>query len=140
MNAESDPTLDLFDVEGRSVPEDDRADSRTPESEPPPARPTGPKVWSVTQVNRAIRLMLEEQIPPVWVAGEVAVFAEPAGPAALEEEQELFGVAGADEEHVWGVVRADRLAVRLEGMPALLRLPSDPARQKGVPCAGDPMR
>lgn len=30
------------------------------------------RVWSVTQVNRAVRIMLEDTIPPIWVSGEVA--------------------------------------------------------------------
>jgi exodeoxyribonuclease VII large subunit len=29
-------------------------------------------VWTVSQVNRAVRNLLESQLPPVWVSGEVA--------------------------------------------------------------------
>ncbi len=32
----------------------------------------GERVWSVSQVNRAVRLLLEDTIPPLWVSGEVA--------------------------------------------------------------------
>lgn len=44
-----------------------------PEPEPvdPEARPTGPKVWSVSQVNRAVRGLLEDSVDPLWVGGEV---------------------------------------------------------------------
>jgi len=34
--------------------------------------PEGPTVWSVTEVNRAVRALLERTIPAVWVRGEVA--------------------------------------------------------------------
>ena len=33
---------------------------------------TEPRVWSVTQVNRAVRVMLEDTIESLWVSGEVA--------------------------------------------------------------------
>jgi len=57
-----DHTLDLFD------------DDSEPETESPHMGPPrrGPRVWSVTQVNQAVRLLLEDRIPPVWVVGEVA--------------------------------------------------------------------
>ncbi len=31
-----------------------------------------PKVWTVTEVNRSVKEMLEDFLPPVWVSGEVA--------------------------------------------------------------------
>jgi exodeoxyribonuclease VII large subunit len=40
------------------------------EATPPPA-PPGPKVWSVSQVNRAVRGLLEDSVDPLWVGGEV---------------------------------------------------------------------
>ena len=40
----------------------------------PPAPPPAPRVWTVTQVNRAVRLLLEETLPQLWVMGEVANF------------------------------------------------------------------
>lgn len=55
-------TIDLFD-------EDD------PPPEPvvvPKAKRKGPRVWSVAQVNKAVRILLEENVAPVWVGGEVA--------------------------------------------------------------------
>ncbi len=33
--------------------------------------PVGPKVWSVTQVNRAVKEMLESSIDALWIGGEV---------------------------------------------------------------------
>lgn len=33
---------------------------------------TGPRVWSVSQVNRAVRALLERTLPPLWMSGEVA--------------------------------------------------------------------
>ncbi|MXX34567.1 MAG: exodeoxyribonuclease VII large subunit [Gemmatimonadetes bacterium] len=33
-----------------------------------------PRVWTVSQVNRAVRLMLEQTLPQMWVTGEVANF------------------------------------------------------------------
>jgi exodeoxyribonuclease VII large subunit len=32
----------------------------------------GPRVWSVAEVNGAVRALLEQSLPPVWVGGEVA--------------------------------------------------------------------
>ncbi len=49
--------------EAREVPRDG-SDSRS-------ASRTA-RVWSVSQVNRAVRFLLEDSIPPVWVSGEVA--------------------------------------------------------------------
>ncbi len=58
----SDPELDLFDGDEGAA------------SSPPPAQPTEarPKVWSVSQVNRAVRGLLEQSVDPLWVGGEVA--------------------------------------------------------------------
>ena len=33
-----------------------------------------PRVWTVTQVNRAVRLLLEQTLPQLWMTGEVANF------------------------------------------------------------------
>ena len=33
---------------------------------------TPPKVWSVSQVNRAVRGLLEESVEPLWVGGEIS--------------------------------------------------------------------
>ena len=41
---------------------------------PEPAGPPAPRVWTVSQVNRAVRRLLEETLPQLWVEGEVANF------------------------------------------------------------------
>ncbi len=33
---------------------------------------TEPRVWSVTQVNRAVRSLLEDTIESLWISGELA--------------------------------------------------------------------
>ena len=58
-----DESLDLFADEGGNGPADERAAAR-----PEPPRP---KVWSVSQVNRAVRGLLEQSVEPLWVGGEV---------------------------------------------------------------------
>ena len=59
---ESDPTLDLFG---------DEDEDGTPAPPPPPIE-AHPRVWSVSQVNRAVRGLLESSVDPLWVGGEVA--------------------------------------------------------------------
>jgi len=59
-----DLSLDLF-PEG--FPEEDQE----PEPVETAPEPPGPKVWSVSQVNRAVRGLLEETVEPLWVGGEV---------------------------------------------------------------------
>ena len=54
-------SLDLFDP----VPEGDEA----PTTAPSPPEPT---IWTVSQINRAVRALLEDTLPPLWIAGEVA--------------------------------------------------------------------
>ncbi|MFG1691715.1 exodeoxyribonuclease VII large subunit, partial [Gemmatimonadota bacterium] len=34
--------------------------------------PDEPAVWTISQVNQAVRALLEESLPPLWVSGEVA--------------------------------------------------------------------
>jgi exodeoxyribonuclease VII large subunit len=58
-----DLSLDLFgDVEG--APAGDAAPEPTPADRQP-------KVWSVYQVNRAVRGLLEDSVEPLWVGGEI---------------------------------------------------------------------
>jgi exodeoxyribonuclease VII large subunit len=54
-------SLDLFDP----VPEGDEA----PTTAPSPPEPT---IWTVSQINRVVRALLEDTLPPMWIAGEVA--------------------------------------------------------------------
>src|SRR5215208_1510154 len=35
-------------------------------------RVSEPKVWTVAEVNRSVKEMLEDYLPPLWVSGEVA--------------------------------------------------------------------
>ena len=42
-----------------------------PEPEPLESEMPAPKVWSVSQVNRAVHGLLEESVEPLWVGGEV---------------------------------------------------------------------
>ena len=51
-----DPSLDLFG--GAEEP-------------PPPKAAPEPRVWTVSQVNRAVRSLLETAVDALWVAGEV---------------------------------------------------------------------
>ncbi len=73
----SDEVLDLFDGSGEPRPEPGESGPEPGESGPesgeagvaPPA--PGPKVWSVQQVNRAVRGLLENSVEPLWVGGEI---------------------------------------------------------------------
>ncbi len=62
----TDRTFDLFTD---SVPPGGGADRPRETNRPPP-----PRVWTVRQVNRASRLLLEETLPRLWVGGEVTNF------------------------------------------------------------------
>ena len=45
---------------------------RTAPAAPEPPLPPEPEVFSVSQVNRAVRGLMEREIPPLWISGEVA--------------------------------------------------------------------
>ncbi len=60
---DDDGSLDLFDHPEQGPGE--------PPAQAPPEAP-GPKVWSVSQVNRAVRRLIEGSVEPLWVGGEVA--------------------------------------------------------------------
>lgn len=53
-------TLDLFDSQEEP--------GEAPDAPPPPQ---DPPVWSVSEVNEAVRSLLEKNVPPLWVTGEV---------------------------------------------------------------------
>jgi methylenetetrahydrofolate dehydrogenase (NADP+) / methenyltetrahydrofolate cyclohydrolase len=55
-----EPELDLF-----SAPPD--ADAG-----PGPEEATEPRVWSVSEINQALRALLEDTLPALWIGGEVA--------------------------------------------------------------------
>ena len=65
----SDDALDLFEDAEALEPESDPSEP-VAETVEAPAEP-GPKVWSVYQVNRAVRGLLESSVEPLWVGGEV---------------------------------------------------------------------
>ena len=52
----------------RSAPGEDNLDLFRDREAP------APRVWTVSQVNRAVRLLLEQTLPQLWVTGEVANF------------------------------------------------------------------
>ncbi len=73
----SDGTLDLFAGRGpahsggpSSASDAGAGPSRGLRASDRPA----PRVWTVSQVNRAVRLQLEQGLPQLWVAGEVTNF------------------------------------------------------------------
>lgn len=82
--------LDLFD----SAPGGERAPSTVPSppetSCPDPSSseevgdrvqessPLEPTIWTVSQINKAVRALLEEYLPPLWISGEVANWKRPA--------------------------------------------------------------
>jgi exodeoxyribonuclease VII large subunit len=61
---DDDLSLDLFD---EAEPD---AEAPLAEAEQAPETPA-PKVWSVSQVNRAVRGLLDDSVDPLWVGGEV---------------------------------------------------------------------
>jgi exodeoxyribonuclease VII large subunit len=64
-----DLSLDLFDG-----PEDEPASQGADSPEPPASSAPAvdePRVWSVSQVNRAVRSLLENSVEPLWIGGEV---------------------------------------------------------------------
>lgn len=79
--------LDLFESTPEGDPEPQDPEPREPEAQDPEPRDPepqereaaagdapeadGPRVWSVSEVNRAVRALLEEAVRPLWVAGEV---------------------------------------------------------------------
>jgi exodeoxyribonuclease VII large subunit len=60
-------SLDLFEDE--AFEESPTADEPEPAPDPP-----RPRVWSVSQVNRAVRGLLEDSVDPLWVGGEVGAW------------------------------------------------------------------
>jgi exodeoxyribonuclease VII large subunit len=61
--------LDLFD----SMQEPEGAEDPPPPASSDPAPSISePTVWTVSEINQAVRSLLEKTIPPLWIAGEVA--------------------------------------------------------------------
>ena len=65
-----DPTLDLFEGADPEPVDEPAGPTREGPDEPPADEPPA-KVWSVSQVNRAVRGLLEDSVDPLWVGGEV---------------------------------------------------------------------
>jgi exodeoxyribonuclease VII large subunit len=65
-----DLSLDLFGADGESSAR--HAEHASAESASPSLPAAEPRVWSVSQVNRAVRSLLESAIDALWVGGEVA--------------------------------------------------------------------
>ena len=72
-------SLDLFDDESAPVGDDGVDHGGDPDGSPPDMGDAGgpgsaatePKVWSVQQVTRAVRGLLESSVEPLWVGGEI---------------------------------------------------------------------
>jgi len=60
-----DPSLDLFEEADVPVGEEPQAEPPETASEPEP------RVWSVSQVNKAVKALLEGSVDALWVSGEV---------------------------------------------------------------------
>ncbi|MFP3948104.1 MAG: exodeoxyribonuclease VII large subunit [Longimicrobiales bacterium] len=68
--------LDLFESEGDDeAPSSDgasvSAETVNPGKDVPSADPE-PRIWTVSEINRAVRTLLEKTIPAIWVGGEVS--------------------------------------------------------------------
>jgi exodeoxyribonuclease VII large subunit len=66
------PNFDLFTDEGEAEVGPPSAEVGPPSAEVGPPSDDTPEVWSVSQVNEAVRALLEKALPPLWVSGEVA--------------------------------------------------------------------
>jgi exodeoxyribonuclease VII large subunit len=75
---DKDRTADRGEARASARPEDVRKGMAR--SEPGPPSPAGtpdvsrPKVWSVSQVNRAVRGLLESSVESLWVGGEIGTW------------------------------------------------------------------
>ncbi|MFQ5535894.1 MAG: exodeoxyribonuclease VII large subunit [Gemmatimonadota bacterium] len=74
-----------------------------------PAPPGGPEIWSVSQVNRAVRSLLESTVDPLWVSGEIGSWTR------------------ARSGHCYFTLKDDRAQLRCVMWSRLARaLPTDP--------------
>ncbi|NNM34958.1 MAG: exodeoxyribonuclease VII large subunit, partial [Gemmatimonadetes bacterium] len=80
----SGENLDLFAKAAPAPPRAPAPEARTVEihEEEEDAASSGgvrqpePTIWTVSQVNRAVRRQLEQRLPQIWVTGEIANFAQ----------------------------------------------------------------
>jgi exodeoxyribonuclease VII large subunit len=92
-----DPELDLFSAAPA-------LDATGPEAAGP-----GPKIWSVSEINSALRALLEETLPDLWISGEVANWTR------------------ARSGHCYFTLKDDRAQLRsVMWRPQAARLPIDP--------------
>jgi exodeoxyribonuclease VII large subunit len=89
-------------TEARPAPEAD------PEADEAPAA-SEPRVWSVSEINQALRALLEDTLPPLWISGEVANWSR------------------ARSGHCYFTLKDDRAQLRcVMWRPQAARLPMDP--------------
>jgi exodeoxyribonuclease VII large subunit len=101
--SEEDAALDLFSAAADPEP----APEPVPEAAPEPA--PGPQVWTVSEINSAIRALLEDTLPALWISGEVANWTR------------------ARSGHCYFTLKDDRAQLRcVMWRPAASRLPMDP--------------
>jgi exodeoxyribonuclease VII large subunit len=71
--------------------------------------PPGPRVWSVSEINSALRALLEDTLPALWISGEVANWTR------------------ARSGHCYFTLKDERAQLRcVMWRPAAARLPMDP--------------
>lgn len=110
--------LDLFSAAPGSEAASESAAESSSESSPespsvsglePEFASTEPRVWSVSEINSAIRALLEEVLPSLWISGEVANWTR------------------ARSGHCYFTLKDERAQLRcVMWRPAAARLPIDP--------------
>lgn len=72
--AEPDGAGEVEEEPGRAATEAEAGTVEDEPDHPDPAGPPGdgPRVWSVSQINRAVKRLLESRIDSLWISGEVA--------------------------------------------------------------------
>ncbi|CAN5798730.1 exodeoxyribonuclease VII large subunit [soil metagenome] len=100
---EEDAALDLFSAAAADPPPD--PDPGVSGSSPAPE----PQVWTVSEINSALRALLEDTLPALWISGEVANWTR------------------ARSGHCYFTLKDDRAQLRcVMWRPAASRLPIDP--------------
>ena len=64
--------LDLFDPVEEPEGKSESFPPASSGDETDAGSPPEPTIWTVSQLNQAVRTLLEESLPPLWVSGEVA--------------------------------------------------------------------
>jgi len=82
-----------------------------------------PRVWSVTQVNALARRLLEDSIPPLWVAGEVSGFKRYAAGHCFftlkDKRSQLACVMWRDQARALPAEPPEGMAVHAFGYPSV---------------------